>query len=59
MTLLEIIAEWRKGCSNATPNNPEECPTCTLAMIDIIEQRLKQESPKILYCGGWSGGWGI
>jgi len=31
------IIEWKKGCTNATDNHPEECGVCTLELIDSIE----------------------
>lgn len=37
MTPLEMIAEWRKGCSCSSPEMPEECSECTKALIDAIE----------------------
>lgn len=43
MTPLELIAEWRKGCSNAPADQPELCPECTRRLIDALEARL----------GGW------
>lgn len=53
MTLLEMIAEWRKGCSCAGPahdamfhpKNPTsatECEPCTVGLIDAMEQRIKR-----------------
>ena len=41
MKILEMIMEWRKGCSCATPEHPEKCPECTLGLIEAIEQREK------------------
>lgn len=43
MTILEMIAEWRKGCSCASAGKPEECPECTRALIDAIEKKAKME----------------
>lgn len=39
MTALEIITEWRRGCSCAPKENPEYCPECTRAMIDALERK--------------------
>lgn len=39
MTILEMIKEWRKGCS-CGPHNPANCPDCTMALIDAIERKL-------------------
>jgi hypothetical protein len=43
-TILEIIAEWRKGCSIAGPlsmyphnQHPVECSECTIGCIEAIE----------------------
>ena len=38
MKPLEMIAEWRKGCSVA--QKPEECPECTLTLINALEKAL-------------------
>lgn len=43
MTLLEMIKEWRKGCTNA-PNFPVCCPKCTDALIDAMEFKLNKEA---------------
>lgn len=40
MTILEMIKEWRKGCS-CGPHNPANCPDCTAALIDAIERKLR------------------
>lgn len=37
---LEMIAEWRKGCSCASVSNPEPCQECTRALIDSMEKAL-------------------
>lgn len=49
MKILDMIAEWRKGCSNAGPSHdqmmqlpagtshPVECCTCTMGLIKAIE----------------------
>lgn len=45
MTILEMIKEWRRGCS-CGPHNPVNCPDCTTALIDAIESKLiKQNAP--------------
>jgi len=46
VTPLEILAEWRKGCSCAPKERPEECPMCTRAAMDAIELRLRQHQSK-------------
>lgn len=58
MTPLEMIAEWKKGCTCAGPmydkmfNRPEgttspwECQTCTEGLISAIEEYLKKEQEK-------------
>ncbi len=40
MEILEMITEWRKGCS-LSGKNPIECPACTEALIDAIERHEK------------------
>lgn len=40
MEILEMIAEWRKGCTLA-PHNPAECASCTVALITAIENKEK------------------
>lgn len=47
MKPLEMIAEWRKGCSIAGPacgqdDSPAECHECTEALIDAISSRLSR-----------------
>jgi PP-loop superfamily ATP-utilizing enzyme len=52
MTPLEMIAEWRKGCSNSMEadgvqwRHPERCPHCTRALIDALEARLTVDAAK-------------
>jgi hypothetical protein len=43
MTPLEMIAEWRAGCSDATAEHPELCHCCTVALIDALEAKLRAE----------------
>lgn len=38
MTPLEMIKEWRKGCTCATLEHPEECTACTVGLIEAIEK---------------------
>lgn len=40
MEILEMIAEWRKGCS--VSKHPVDCPACTEALINAIEAREKE-----------------
>jgi hypothetical protein len=40
MTPLQMIAEWRKGCTCASKESPEECPLCTRGLIDAMERAL-------------------
>lgn len=63
MTPLEMIAEWRKGCSCGGPmfdltegrargtTSPAQCEECTVALIDAIErverERLGEEAVSI------------
>ena len=52
MKITEMIAEWRKGCSNSMHDNdgnpidqklhPEYCSECTLALIDAIEREAER-----------------
>lgn len=55
MTPLEMIAEWRKGCScggppydliekPAEPSSPAQCIECTEALIVALESALSQET---------------
>jgi len=45
MTILEMISEWRNGCSCGL-YNPADCRDCTVALIDAIEKKLnKQNEP--------------
>ena len=48
MRPLEMIAEWRRGCTVAGPllgydDSPAECAECTDALIDAIESHLTAE----------------
>jgi len=49
MTILEMIAEWRKGCPCSVPDHPETCHSCTVALIESIERK---EQPKGVKCHG-------
>lgn len=40
---LEMIKEWRKGCSVSDCDRPERCEQCTRALIDCIELYLTSE----------------
>jgi hypothetical protein len=41
VTPLEMIAEWRRGCSCAGgDDNPATCEVCTSALIDALERSL-------------------
>jgi hypothetical protein len=40
MSPLQMIAEWRRGCSNAPEGHPESCHVCTAALIDALQRRL-------------------
>lgn len=47
MTPLQMIEEWRKSCSCASKEHPEECGPCTRGLIEAIERVLrKQEAMK-------------
>lgn len=43
MKPLEMISEWRKGCSCGSVDHPEECRECTRALVDAIEAELKRQ----------------
>lgn len=51
MTILEMIKEWRKGCSCGL-HNPADCPDCTTALIDAIERSLIKENTPLNPLGG-------
>lgn len=38
MTITEMIAEWRKGCSSSIGAQPAYCPVCTGDLIEAIEE---------------------
>jgi hypothetical protein len=40
MNIKEMIAEWKRGCSCAPKESPEDCQACTRALIDAIERKL-------------------
>lgn len=59
MKPLEMIAEWRKGCSIAGPashgigiagseGSPEDCPECTSGLIQALEALLREPSPEMI-----------
>lgn len=50
-TGLEMIAEWRKGCSVA-PTKPEDCPNCTLALVNALEKTMVHEL-QLANCLAW------
>ena len=41
MSILNMIAKWRRGCSFSQPDRPESCVPCTLRLINGIETALK------------------
>jgi hypothetical protein len=60
MLPLDMIAEWRKGCSCAGPMHDElfkpknptsatECEACTVGLIDALEAALKEEAADTAY----------
>lgn len=49
MTILEMITEWRKGCTNTNFRSfggksykvsPSACSECTIGLIEAIEKRM-------------------
>ncbi len=42
---LAMINEWRKGCSCASLAHPEECQSCTRALIEALHSRLLRFDP--------------
>lgn len=44
MTPLEMIAEWRRGCSNTIGAEPEQCEECTRALIEAIAAKLGESA---------------
>ena len=69
MNILEMIAEWRKGCSCSVGKSPYECRECTVDLIFAIEGKAKdaaaappalatpamEQAASEYYenCGGW------
>ena len=55
MKATTMIDEWRKGCGNALPCNPEHCHECTVALIDALDAK-SQEYERVLnyYSNGMS-----
>lgn len=43
-----MIAELRKGCSCASAGRPEECQTCTAALINALGEALKPSEAEAL-----------
>lgn len=54
MTPLEMIAEWRRGCSLAGADDPCACRACTMALIDSLEQSLRNSQAAELRAAGFS-----
>ena len=44
MTILEMIEEWRRGCSLPEGMSPYDCRECTLALIHAIENKAKEDA---------------
>lgn len=38
MTILEMIEEWERGCSNTIGEKPIMCNECTQGLINAIKQ---------------------
>jgi hypothetical protein len=51
MTPIEMIEEWRRGCSCAPNGAPEECHECTVALIDALERALSPIPYRITEAG--------
>lgn len=61
MTPLEMIAEWRRGCSCAGPeyeqmfkkpegsSSPCECTDCTEGLINALEAKLKEQVTSVMW----------
>lgn len=45
MTPLQMIAEWRRGCSCSCIEHPEECQLCTRSLIDALDKKLAEMKP--------------
>ena len=63
MIPLEMIAEWRRGCSCAGPRAPErettspvECIECTEALVDAIEKHVMELDPHRAMLRSTAGG---
>lgn len=72
MTPLEMIAEWRKGCTNAGPvwvrcypdagpdeadrKSPAACAECTEALIGALEKVLREPNEGMQKAGAEEGG---
>lgn len=41
MTPLEMIAEWRRGCSCSLTGDPYECRECTVGLIEALERAVQ------------------
>jgi hypothetical protein len=38
MTILEMIEEWERGCSNTIGDHPIKCEECTIGLINAIKE---------------------
>lgn len=49
MKATTMIDEWRKGCNCAPAERPENCPECTVALIDALETKASEYERVINY----------
>lgn len=40
MSLVEMIAEWKQGCSHAPGRRPEDCAACTRAVVERMVKKV-------------------
>lgn len=43
MNVFRMINEWKQGCSNSKRGTPEQCLSCTAALIHAIENKLRND----------------
>jgi hypothetical protein len=69
MKPLEMIAEWRKGCTCGGPvldqmegaapgtHSPAECVECTVALIEALESVLRAPNEDMIAAGSRHSDW--
>lgn len=52
--LIDILAEYRKGCSNTMGEGPENCPECVRAFVEAVQRYADSAKPTTVHTDGTS-----